>query len=59
MSKKKYSKAILLPIVALVLLTVQKIVGFEFSLIEIQIINDGLLALAILIGVMTDPHQSE
>ena len=59
MSKKKYSKIILLPIIALGMLTVQKILGFEFSSQEMQIINDGLLALAVLIGVMSDPHKSE
>lgn len=59
MSKKKYSKVVFLPIIALGMMTVQKMSGFSFSSEEIQIINDGLLALAVLIGVMSDPHKSE
>jgi hypothetical protein len=59
MSKKKYSKVVLLPIFALGMMTVQKMSGFSFSSEEIQIINDAMLALAVLIGVMSDPHKSE
>lgn len=59
MNNRKYSKAILLPVVALVMMTVQKMSGFSFSSEEVQIINDGLLALAVLIGVMSDPHKPE
>lgn len=59
MNKKKYSKVVFLPIIALAMLAGQKIVGVEFSSQEIQIINDGLLALAVLIGVMSDPHKPE
>lgn len=59
MSKRKYSKVVLLPIIALVMMTAQKMLGVEFSAIEIQIINDALLALAVLLGVVTDPHKTE
>lgn len=59
MNKKKYSKVVLLPIIALVMLTAQKVVGVEFTSQEIQILTDGLLALAVMIGIMSDPHQPE
>jgi len=59
MNKKKYSRVVLLPIFALVILTIQKMAGFEFEASEIQIINDAMLALAVLLGVMSDPHKPE
>lgn len=59
MNKRKYSKVVFLPIIALAMMVGQKMTGFSFSSEEIQIINDGLLALAVLIGVMSDPHQPE
>lgn len=59
MNKKKYSKAVFLPLIALGMLTFQKMSGFTFSSAEIQILSDGLLALAVVIGVMTDPHKPE
>lgn len=59
MNKRKYSKVVLLPIIALTMMTAQKMLGMEFSATEIQIINDGLLALAVLIGVMSDPHKPD
>lgn len=59
MSKRKYSKVIFLPIIALGMMTAQKTMGLKFDAVEIQIINDGLLALAVLIGVISDPHKPE
>lgn len=59
MNKRKYSKVVLLPIIALAMMTAQKMLGMEFSATEIQIINDALLALAVLIGVMSDPHKPD
>ncbi len=59
MSKKKYSKVVFLPLIALGMMTIQKMSGFSFSSEEIQIINDAMLALAVLVGVMSDPHKSE
>lgn len=59
MNKKKYSKVVFLPVIALVMLTAQKILDVEFTTFEIQILTDGLLALAVMIGIMSDPHQPE
>jgi uncharacterized membrane protein len=53
------NKMILIPIIALVLMTVQKVLGFEFSTEELQIINDGLLAIAVLIGILTNPKKPQ
>lgn len=59
MNKKKYSKVVFLPIIALAMLAGQKIAGIQFSSQELQIVNDGLLALAVVIGIISDPHKPE
>jgi uncharacterized membrane protein len=51
------SKTILVPIFALGMLFVQRVAGFEFSSIELQIINDGLLSIAVLLGILSDPKK--
>jgi uncharacterized membrane protein len=53
------SKVVLVPIFALVLLFVQKIMGFQFSNEELQILNDGMLSLAVLIGILSDPKKKK
>lgn len=51
------NKIILLPIVALVMMFVQKIAGFQFSSSELQVVNDGVLSLAVLLGILADPKK--
>lgn len=53
------SRIIIVPIIALVILFVQKIVGFEFTSEELQIVNDGILSLAVLLGILSDPKKKK
>ena len=53
------NKAILIPILALAMLIIQRVVGFQFSSVELQVINDGLLSLAVLLGILTDPKKKK
>lgn len=53
------NKALLVPVLALVMLFTQKIVGFEFSSEELQVVNDGILAVAVLIGILSDPKKKK
>jgi uncharacterized membrane protein len=53
------NKAILVPILALAVLIIQRVVGFQFSSVELQVINDGLLSLAVLLGILTDPKKKK
>ncbi len=53
------SKVVFVPIFALVLLFVQKVMGFQFSSEELQILNDGMLSLAVLIGILIDPKKKD
>lgn len=53
------SKVVLVPIIALVVMLTQKMIGFQFSSEELQVINDGMLSLAVLIGILTDPKKKK
>lgn len=53
------NKALYIPIIALVILLAQRILHFEFTSQEVQIIQDGLLAIIVLLGIFTDPKKGE
>ncbi len=38
---------------------VSKVMGFQFSSEELQILNDGMLSLAVLIGILIDPKKKD
>lgn len=53
------NKIILVPIIALCILFAQKVIGFEFTSEEMQIVNDGILSLAVLLGILSDPKKKK
>ena len=53
------NKAIIVPIIALIMLAAQRILHVEFSSAEMQIVTDGALAVAVLIGILTDPKKKK
>lgn len=53
------NRVMLIPIIALAVLFIQKIIGFEFTSEELQIINDGILSLAVLLGILSDPKKKK
>lgn len=53
------NKIIIIPIIALVMMFIQKLAGFQFSSEEMQIINDGVLSLAVLLGILADPKKKD
>lgn len=53
------NKMLIAPIIALLVLFFQKILGFEFNSSELQIVNDGMLSLAILFGILSDPKKKK
>lgn len=53
------NKAIFLPIIALGVMVFQKITNFQFSSQEVQIISDGALALAVFLGILSDPKKKK
>jgi len=53
------NKAIIAPIIALVILFSQRFFHIQWSDQDLQTINDGVLSLAVLIGIFTNPKKSE
>jgi uncharacterized membrane protein len=53
------NKALIAPIIALVILFSQRLFHMQWSSEDVQTINDGILSLAILIGIFTNPKKPE
>lgn len=53
------NKALIFPIVALVVLFAQRAFNIEWTDKDIQVITDGLLAVSALIGIFMNPKKPE
>lgn len=53
------SKALLIPIIALVALVIKQFTQFELSQVEIDLIAEGLLAAITLVGIFMHPRKEE
>lgn len=55
----KMNRAIIIPIIALVALFLQRMFGVEWSDQDMQTINDGVLSITILLGILMNPKKEE
>lgn len=53
------NKALILPILALVALFSQRLLNIEWTHEDLQVINDGILALTALIGIFMNPKKQK
>lgn len=53
------NKTIIAPIIALVLLLVKQLTGFEFTQPEIDVLTDGVLAVTALVGIIINHKKEE
>lgn len=55
----KINKSLVAPIIAVVVLCVKNITGFELPDDQLDVITDGALAILTLIGIFTNPIKDE
>lgn len=56
---KKINPSIILPIVALFIMVIQNTTGAKFDSAELQIINDSILSILALIGILSNPTKKD
>ncbi len=56
---KDINPKIILPIIALLIMVAQEATGIKFDATELQIINDGILAIIAMAGIFSNPSKEK